>query len=152
MKTKKIIKELKYDGCGFPLILKNVPAEKIRGQIEPIINYKALGARVVASLSLKMTPLTGNQVKFIRLYFDLSLRDFASLYGLTHAAVKKWENYENDFANISPAIEKTIRLDSLFRLGLKPVEFYKKVEELKDIASTLHNRIVDHEEPLKIAV
>jgi DNA-binding transcriptional regulator YiaG len=152
MKSEKKIKKMIYNGFGFPVVLNDVPAKVVRGNVEPIINYKTLGAEVIEALCQKETPLTGNQVKFIRQYFELSLRDFAELFGLSHPAIFKWENHNDDFAEISPATEKTLRLEALFRLGLKAKEFYQVFTNLKDLASRLQKSDADHEEPLKLAI
>lgn len=152
MKSEKKIKKMVYNGFGFPVVLMNVPAKIIRGNLEPVINYESLGAAVIEALCQKETPLTGNQVKFIRQYFELSLRDFAELFGLSHSAVLKWENHGDDFAEISPATEKTLRLEAVFRLGLKAKDFYQVFSDLKDLASKLRKPEVTHEEPLKLAI
>ena len=147
-----MIKKLTYNGFGFPIVLANVPVKMIRGRLEPVINYKELSAAVITALCLKQTPLTGNQVKFIRLFFEMSLRDFAALFGLTHQAVMKWEEHGDKFASISPAIEKTLRLDALFRLGATPREFYKIFSDLQTLASTLQKSESLKEAPLKLAM
>jgi DNA-binding transcriptional regulator YiaG len=152
VKEKHLIKDLRYNGFGFPIIVHNAPAKMVRGKLEATLNYKELGADVILALCLKPTPLTGAQVKFVRLYFDLSLRDFSDIFGLTHPAILKWESYEDHFANILPAIEKTLRLEALYRLGLKPVDFHKRFGELKKIASTIKSSITSKETPLKIAM
>lgn len=151
-KTEKKIKKMIYSGFGFPVVLNGVPVKMIRGNLEPIINYKTLGSEVVEALCQKETPLTGNQVKFIRQYFELSLRDFAKLFGLSHPAVLKWEKHADDFADISPAIEKALRLEAVFRLGMKAKDFYRVYSELKDIASKLQKSEVTRERPLKVAI
>lgn len=152
MKTEKMIKKMIYNGFGFPIVLINVPAKIVRGNLEPAINYKTLGASVIEALCQKETPLTGNQVKFIRLYFELPLREFAELFGLSHPAVLKWERYGDDFAGISPATEKTLRLEAIFRLGLNAKDFYRVFSKLKGLASKLQKPEVTHEQPLKLAI
>lgn len=151
MKPKTKIKKYLYMGCGFPVILTNVPSKLIRGKQEPLINHKDLGKTVTIALCLKKTPLTGNQVKFLRMHFNFSLREFATIFGLTHPAVLKWEGHGDDPALIQPSIEKTIRLDSLFRLGLNPTKFYQAFSEMKDLAHTLQNSEKKKELPLKLA-
>jgi DNA-binding transcriptional regulator YiaG len=152
MKSEKKIKRMVFKGFGFPILLFNVPAKVIRGNLEAIINYRHLGATVIKMLCLKATPLTGHQLRFIRHYLELPLRDFAELFGLSHPAVLKWEKRGDDFAEISPVTEKMIRLEALFRLGLSAKEFHKAFTDLKDLASELRNSDVDHEEPLKLAI
>lgn len=152
MKTEKKIKKMIYNGFGFPVLLMNVPARSIRGSLEPIVNYKTLGAAVIEALCQKETPLTGNQVKFIRQYFELSLRDFAKIFGLSHPAVITWEKHGDEAAGIFPAIEKTLRLEAVFRLGLKAKDFYQVFSNLKDLANKLQKSDTIQEEPLKLAI
>lgn len=152
MKFEKKIKKLIYNGFGFPVVLENVPAKVVRGNLEPVINYKTLGAEVIEALCQKETPLTGNQVKFIRQYFELSLRELAEIFGLSHPAIVKWENHGDNFAEISPATEKALRLEAVFRLGLKAKDFYQIYSNLKGLASKLQNSDIAHESPLKLVI
>ena len=107
---------------------------------------------MIATLCQKETPLTGNQVKFVRQYFELSLREFAELFGLSHPAIIKWEKHGDNFAEISPATEKILRLEAAFRLGLTAKDFFRLYSDLKHIASKLQNPAVGHEAPLKLAI
>lgn len=155
MKIKKKIKPLKeitYNGFGFPVLILNAPTKQVRGKIEPIINYKSLGAAVIYALCHKETPLTGNQVRFLRLYFELSLRDFANLFGLSHPAVIKWENHKDAFAEISPATEKAIRLEALFRLGISAKAFHRSFHSFQNLADKLRKTEAKSEAPLKFAI
>ncbi|MEK7355236.1 MAG: hypothetical protein AAB250_02225, partial [Bdellovibrionota bacterium] len=62
MKSEKKIKKMIYNGFGFPVVLNDVAAKMVLGNLEPVINYKTLGAEVIEALCQKATPLTGNQV------------------------------------------------------------------------------------------
>ncbi len=149
---EKRIKKMPYNGFGFQLTLTNVPVKNIRGNLEPVVNYKDLGREVILVLVLKKNPLTGHQLKFMRGYFEMTLREFASVFGLSHQAVMKWEERGDKFAHISPATEKMVRLDALFRLGVKPQILYKAFSELKDLASDLQSSQSIKEQPLNIAM
>lgn len=152
MTSSKKIKKTLYNGFGFPVLLINVSAKIIRGRIEPDINYRSLGAAVIAALCQKETPLTGHQVKFIRQYFELSLREFAEIFGLSHPAVLKWESHGDISAEISPATEKALRLEAVFRLGLKEKDFYRIFADFKNLASKLQKAEVTREGPLQLVV
>jgi DNA-binding transcriptional regulator YiaG len=41
------------------------------------------------------TPLTGQQIRFLRSYFGKSSRDFAKIIGVTPEQVSRWENGHN---------------------------------------------------------
>jgi DNA-binding transcriptional regulator YiaG len=107
---KKIAKEFLYEGFGFPILLLNVPIREVRGVEVPDINYNVLQKSVLEMLARKASPLTGNEVRFIRQYFELTLMNFAKRFGVTHPAVLKWEKSKNKIAKIMPSTELYIRL------------------------------------------
>lgn len=107
---KNIAKEFLYEGFGFPILLLNVPIREIRGVEVPDINYNNLQKTTLEELTRKPSPLTGNEVRFIRQYFELTLKDFAKRFGVTHPAVLKWEKSKNNVAKIMPSTELYIRL------------------------------------------
>lgn len=138
---KKIKKRLLYEGLGFPVCLMNVPLMKTRGQWTPDIDYNTLQKAVLIALSCKSSPLTGNEIRFVRKYFGKTLESFGDEFGVSHAAVIDWEKEENQPIKINPATEKCIRLfildslqvsDHAFREGYQEVEL-KKLAELRKI-------------------
>lgn len=112
---KKRIKKFIYEGLGFPIVLKNVPMIEMYGEQIPDIDYNALQKVVLLSLCHKPMPLTGNEIKFIRKYFEMTLIEFGKKFGCSHAAVIKWEKHGNRFAKIEPTSDVCIRL-SIFSL------------------------------------
>ena len=107
---KNIVKKFLYEGFGFPILLLNVPIREIRGVEVPDINYNVLQKIVLEELTRKPAPLTGDEVRFIRQYFELTLVEFAKRFGVTHPAVLKWEKSKNKIAKIIPSTELYIRL------------------------------------------
>lgn len=87
----KIFKKYIYDGFGFPVVLNNIPAKKIRGEWVPFINFIELAKHVLRVLCFVQEPLTGNQLFFIRQQIRLTGQELADLLGLTQAAISKWE-------------------------------------------------------------
>ncbi len=63
-------------------------------------------------------PLSGNQVHFIRTYFEMTLEAFGKHFGVTHAAVINWEKTKNRAAKINPSLELLIRLFILEKLKI----------------------------------
>lgn len=116
MKTK-IRREFVYEGFGFPVILCNVPMVKVRGVWTPDVDYDALARGVLLCMAKKPSRLTGAEVRFVRQFFEMTLTKFAARFGVTHAAVVKWEKAGEEPANMTWAIEKDLRLFILDRLG-----------------------------------
>ena len=121
-------------GFGFPVKLLNVPMVKIRGKWTPDIDYNALTQAVLLNLCEKPVKLTGNEVRFIRQNFEMTLQQFAKRFAVSHAAVIKWEKAQDEPTNMSWSTEKDLRLFILSKLNSRPAEIaelYKKLEDLK---------------------
>lgn len=82
---------------------------EIRGVWTPEVNYNVLQKVVLLALCYQPTALSGNQVRFIRKYFEMTLVKFAKKFGVTHAAVLKWEKKDDNPAKILEGYEKEIR-------------------------------------------
>ncbi len=123
MRDHKIEKRYLYRGLGFPIYLINVPMVKIYGTWTPDIDYNVLQKEVLVALATRPFPLTGDQLQFIRKYFEMKLQDFAAQFGITHAAVIKWENRRDKIARILPTTEICIRLFILEKLDVPNKEF-----------------------------
>lgn len=117
METKKA-KRYTYEGLGFPVVLANVTLVKKRGTWTPAIDYNKLQKGVLIALSHKPIPLTGNEIHFIRTYFEITLENFGKRFGVTHAAVLNWEKMGNGLAKINPTTELCIRLFILEELKM----------------------------------
>lgn len=91
MKTK-IKKNYIYEGLGFPIQLDQVELVEIDGEWHPKVNVKKVADLVIRNLATQEGRLTGNQVKFIRSYFSMPLREFGEkVVHESHMAVSKWE-------------------------------------------------------------
>jgi len=127
----KIEKSHTYKGLGFPIHLTNVPMIKVRGEFILDIDYNKLQKAVLLHLCHKKTPLTGNEVKFIRKYFSLTTTAFSRLFGYSHSAILKWENQEDDIARIAPATEIYLRLYILEFLQKGASDFKDLYDEIR---------------------
>lgn len=86
-------------------------------------------------LAKKTTPLSGGELRFIIDYLKMSIRKFAQLFGVTHAAVSKWENEKS---KMNPSTEVCLRLYIFNYLKVADKEFrklYLKIS-LKNLANT----------------
>lgn len=54
-------------------------------------DYKKVEEAVLKTIIKKNLPITGLEAKFIRHFFGMNMKDFANLFGLTNAAICKWE-------------------------------------------------------------
>lgn len=114
--TKKV-KRFTYEGLGFPIVLVNVTLVKKRSVWTPAIDYNKLQKGVLIALTHKPVALTGNEVHFIRTYFEMTLENFGKHFGLTHAAVLNWEKSGNRPAKVNPTTELCMRLFILEKLN-----------------------------------
>ena len=73
-------------------------------------------------LAIKPSPITGAELRFIINYFEMSYRDFAKIFGVSHVAVVKWEKEES---RMSPSTEIYLRLYILNYLKVSDKEFRK---------------------------
>lgn len=128
METKRV-KRFVYEGLGFSIVLLNVTLVKKRGIWTPAIDYTKLQKEVLLALSHKPSALTGNEVHFIRTYFEMTLEHFGRQFGVTHVAVLNWEKTRDKPAKINPTTELYIRLFVLEELNMSNQVFRETFRE-----------------------
>lgn len=141
---KKKVQKVYHDhGFGFPVTLLNLPLIEARGEWVPAINQKDLQTLVVNALVLKKCRLTGDEIRFIRLFSKMTLEKFAQRFDVTHPAVLKWERSKEHATGMSWTTEKDIRLFALNNLQPKPKQFVAVYEKLTEVtpAKTIPLRI-----------
>ncbi|MFI5343118.1 MAG: hypothetical protein ACHQUC_02740 [Chlamydiales bacterium] len=84
---RKIVEEFIDYGCGFPIVLRNLPMIKVHGKWVPDVNYNHLEKAVLLLLCHKPFKMTGNEIRFIRFYFEMTLQEFAKRFGVQHPTV-----------------------------------------------------------------
>jgi len=119
IKTKKL-KTFIYKGLGIPVKLVNVPMKKAAGEWCIDINMNKLMLAVLQEIIRKQTALTGDELRYIRTYLEMTTTEFGKTFGVSHVAVLKWECEKN---RISPALELCIRLYVLNHIDAKDKEF-----------------------------
>ncbi len=134
----KTVKNFIYTGLGFPVGIDQVEMIKLEDEWHPKIDVKRVADLTVKMLATHKERLTGNQVKFIRTYFSMSLREFSSqVVHESHTAISKWEKLGDKVTNMDINIEMMLRLYIIERLEAKTVKqrnnFYEKYLELKKI-------------------
>ncbi len=117
---EKTIKTFIYKGLGIPVKLVNVPMKKAAGEWCIDIDMNKLMLVVLQEIIHKPTALTGDELRYIRSYLEMTTTEFGVAFGVSHVAVLKWEGEQN---RISPALELCIRLYVLNHLRAKDKEF-----------------------------
>lgn len=138
MRKTKIEKNYTETRYGFPVIIHNVPMVEKRGEWVAQINYSQLNNALLKSLALKSGFLTGNEIHFIRLHFEMTLESFGKRFGVTHQAVMKWENSKDEPTKMNWFTEKDIRLFIYKQLTEKG--FSKVYDKLEQIPIVLENK------------
>ncbi|HHF7367325.1 TPA: hypothetical protein ACPSKY_002454 [Legionella bozemanae] len=110
MKTK-IEPTFFYDGLGFPIEIENVEMININNEWHPQIDVRYVADEIIKKLATQEERLTGNQVKFIRSYFSMPLREFGkTVVHESHTAVRKWEKCGDDITNMNENTEQVLRI------------------------------------------
>jgi DNA-binding transcriptional regulator YiaG len=122
MNKNKKIETFIYEGLGFPIKLINAPMRKVYGEWVFDFSMGIFQKAVLNMLTRKPSPLTGKELRFIIDYFEMSYRDFAKIFGVSHVAVVKWEKKN---VRMSPSTEIYLRLYILNYLKVTDREFRK---------------------------
>jgi DNA-binding transcriptional regulator YiaG len=111
-----------YEGLGFPIRLVNAPLKKVYGEWTFDFSMGIFQKVVLHMLAMKTSPLTGKELRFIIDYFEMSYRDFAKIFGVSHVAVVKWEKEKS---KMNRSTEIYLRLYILNYLKVTDKEFRK---------------------------
>lgn len=137
MKEQRRIKKKHIDySCGFPVVLINVPEIKVLNEWIIDIDYDILAKTILNHLIYQKSPLTGNEIRFIRHYFQMTTRQFSALFHIAHTAVTKWEKFGDSSAKILWSTELAIRLFLLEKLSPGSKIFYSNYQNLRLIDFT----------------
>ncbi|MES2201660.1 MAG: hypothetical protein V4498_05360 [candidate division FCPU426 bacterium] len=129
METKKA-KDYIDHSLGFPVHLGQVTMVKVRGEWAPKVDYARLAPKVLRVLSRLERPLHGQEVRFVRLHFNLTQQTFAEKFGVSHVAVHKWERSGVHATGMQWSTEKDLRLFIQSCLSPDPVGVGRLYEQL----------------------
>lgn len=137
-----------YTDLGFPIELIDAPMRKILGEWVLDINLNILQIEVLKMLIHKPTPLQSGELSFIRKYFEMTTTTFGEVFGVTHAAVIKWEGGQ------LPALpmDVYIRMYVMDRLNAKNEDFGKLFHEVSMIELTKAKKERKKEKPFSLNV
>jgi hypothetical protein len=121
---------------------------QVRGKWTPAINYTQLARAVLRQLVGLDGRLTGHQVRFVRLHFEMTLQAFATRFGVSHVAVLKWEQRGNKPTGMTWSTEKDLRLFIHRQLSGQPREFLQLYEQLVHVTAPRPSRITLHAEKI----
>lgn len=112
MKNKqiKILDEYRADELGLPILIKNVPVIEIDGHEVLDINYAKISEILFVALIIKPFPLTGLEIRFIRLFMGLTLERLALSLHVTHPTVLSWEKCGNEPTKMTDSTEAMLRI------------------------------------------
>jgi hypothetical protein len=113
----KVQKEFIDYGFGFPVKFMNVTMVKARGVWTPRIPYNRIAKELLLVLAAKPTRLSGNEVRFIRQSFEMTLQEFGKRFDVSHVAVLKWEKSGDKVTPMAWSMEKDLRLFVLTQQG-----------------------------------
>lgn len=133
---REVRKEHRYEGLGFPVIIKDAAMVKIRGQWVLDIDFNHLEEILFRLMSDKPVRLSGNEIRFIRHHARMTLEQFSERFGVKHQAVMKWEKFGSQSTNMNWATEKDIRLFVLAHSGASAREFKATYTELRNMFSS----------------
>lgn len=145
---EKKIETFIFEGLGFPVVLINAPWKKVFGEWALDINLKKLQEVVLQTLIHKPMPLSGDELRFIRKFLEMSTSAFGKIFGVSHVAVVKWENNKTQ---VNPATELCIRLYVMDHLLTKDKEFRKFYHEMS-IENLAKHKKSCHVQPIEIDV
>ena len=147
----KIQKSYTDHGLGFPVQIINAPMRKIRGKWTLDVNFAKYEKAILFVLAHKPVRLTGNEIKFIRHYFEMDLKSFGKRFGdVAHSAVIKWEKSGDELTSMGWSTEKDIRLSIIEEL--KPKGLRKIYAELSETAPRKKQKVKIDFEALPLAV
>ena len=146
MKNKKT-KTFVFEGLGFPVTLIKAPMRKVLGEWILDVDMGALQLSVLRLLVHKQQRLTKDELRFFRKYLSLTTTEFGKIFGVSHAAVVRWEKGQRQ---VEAATEFYIRLYILNHLRAKDREFRNLYNELP--LEKLSQATTEKEEPLEIDI
>lgn len=136
----KIVKNYTYTGFIFPVELEKVEMVYYGKEWCPKIDIRKLASQVIEMLAYKNARLTGDEVRFIRAHYGMSLRDFAKQVAHeTHAAVKKWEDKHDQPTRMNPNTELVIRnyiIEQALSKEEKQAVFYNKTVDARSFLTS----------------
>lgn len=98
--------------AGFPIIIVNPKYRIVHGDKTLDINHNEIFRRIFVALLVKPGPFTGNEIKFLRRYLDMTQTEFSKRFLMKddHARISLWENRKDEPTGMEVIVEAGIRM------------------------------------------
>lgn len=93
-----------------PIIIKSVLIIEIDEHEVMDIDYVRISQVLFAALIIKPFPLSGAEVRFIRLFMGLTLESLANSLHVTHPTILSWEKCGNEPTKMTDSTEAILRI------------------------------------------
>ena len=107
---KKSSKDYWAHELGLPVLIKDAPVIEIEGEEVVDLDYKIISEVLFIGLIMKPMPLTGAEVRFMRLFMEFTLEGLAEKLQVKHPTVLNWENRGNESTSMTPSTEAILRM------------------------------------------
>ena len=131
-------KTIHYRLCGLDYVYLIVPVLKLKGGDEIIdLPMGVIDRGIAAKIIEDRVPIRGLEASFLRKALGMSLKDWASNFGLSAAGVLKWERAVDK--RLAPVNEAAVRAYCAEHLGV-------------EVVGTWSELIADDQTPKKVSV
>jgi DNA-binding transcriptional regulator YiaG len=103
-------KTTEFNGLGFPIVLVNASLAMTPYGETLDVDFNRLQDLVFEALIRKPARFAGAEVKFIRLFMEMTQNVFADFLGVERSAVAKWEGKDLKATGMTPATEGLVRI------------------------------------------
>jgi len=106
--------EERYTGhqLGFPILFHDMPISKFMGREFAQVDWEEIQKTAFSALIIKPALLSGNEVKFMRTFMELSIEDLARGMKLPPEVIALWEMKEDKPTGMSKGLEAVFRIFS----------------------------------------
>lgn len=104
-----IIKNYVYTGLVYPIELHDVETRNVYGEEQAIIDVKKVSDTAIQSLSKQQDAFTGNQLIFIRSYFQKNYSELAKAIKCSEKDLIQWEKLDNNPIKMNSTVKETLQ-------------------------------------------
>ena len=131
-----IKKLIPYNELGFKIILVNPPMLTLpNGTKIPAPNMKKLQITAFRALAEKPSRLTGDEVRFVRKYMQMTQVDFSKWLNMSnHSVVSQWEAREEHLCGMDYNTDILLRLLMETHLSKRSTFPINKIDKLRSLS------------------